>query len=257
MTDNKQHYIPIVEPPRPSVTRVLKHWLRQQAIFAIESVAAFQVACRPARVKPAEILFLTAFDSGIATFAEPIARHNEAYARRHGYAFLAQRDGFDARIPQSWSKILFLRSQLSRYRWIFWCDADALVVDRRVSLETFLDRRADLIFGETVTPVLHLNCGCFFVQPTLFSRLFLRSIWRHARFFSAHAWFEQAAVNHVYRRFKLRRLKVVPNRLFNAFAGPCDYHPKAFYHDGDFIAHFAGQPDKSALLAEFEKKIVL
>ena len=256
MNDRRQNYTPIVAPVAPSFGATLRHTARQSAIFTLEMLASAQVATRNSTVAPAEILFLTAFDDRIASFADPIVRHNETYARRHGYSFHVQRDGFDSTLPQSWSKIIFILDRLAAYRWIFWCDADALVIDHRVRLEGFLDPAADLIFGESVSPMLHLNCGCFFVQATIFSRLFLRSIWRQARFFSAHHWFEQAAVNHAYLRFRFRRLKVVPNRLFNAIAGPHNYHPESYFQAGDFIAHFAGQSEKSALLTQFEQKII-
>lgn len=56
-------------------------------------------------------------------------------------------------------------------------------------------------------------------------------------------------------RYRYRRIKVSPNRLFNSMvAVPDDPDP---YQQGDFMVHFPGVPNRAKLMAEYAARAVL
>lgn len=77
-------------------------------------------------------------ERAICTFA--VGRHRElaaisvaasqAYARRWGWDVVATAEArlADGR-PASWAKIPLIIELLGRYEWVWWIDADALIVD--------------------------------------------------------------------------------------------------------------------------------
>jgi hypothetical protein len=83
------------------------------------------------------VTVLTAYDAGHAAVGD-VSRANEAYCRQHGYRFVCRTDGFDRSRAPSWSKVLFIREELPRSEWVFWTDADALVMDSAVPLTRFV-----------------------------------------------------------------------------------------------------------------------
>ncbi len=71
------------------------------------------------------------------------AGSNETYARTHGYAYRSVIGDF---APNSraanFNRYYLLREELDRahYDWVLWLDADAIIVDHRVRLDSIIDR---------------------------------------------------------------------------------------------------------------------
>ncbi|RZS17122.1 hypothetical protein BHM03_00049234 [Ensete ventricosum] len=63
-----------------------------------------------------------------------VAGNKQAYAARMGYVFVDAGGMVDHSRPPSWSKILAVRSQLPHYDWVFWNDADTMVMNPAISL---------------------------------------------------------------------------------------------------------------------------
>lgn len=71
---------------------------------------------------------------------------NQAYARAHGYGYRGTVDNFSARSRTgNFNRYYLLRDELdqARYDWALWLDADAIVLDHRVTLESIIDRTPD------------------------------------------------------------------------------------------------------------------
>ncbi|GFR48743.1 hypothetical protein Agub_g10701 [Astrephomene gubernaculifera] len=60
------------------------------------------------------------------------------YALRHGYTYVDASELLDASRPASWSKIPAVLSVLDSYDWVFWLDADTLITNMSLPLETLL-----------------------------------------------------------------------------------------------------------------------
>jgi hypothetical protein len=62
----------------------------------------------------------------------------EVYAARHGYTLLRPRHLLDASLPANWSKIAAVQDALRACEWVVWMDADTLVMNDSIRLETLL-----------------------------------------------------------------------------------------------------------------------
>eukprot|EP00252_Welwitschia_mirabilis_P023455 TRINITY_DN6624_c0_g2_i1.p1 TRINITY_DN6624_c0_g2~~TRINITY_DN6624_c0_g2_i1.p1 ORF type:complete len:357 (-),score=21.12 TRINITY_DN6624_c0_g2_i1:161-1231(-) len=122
---------------------------------------------------------------GLMKLVEP---NKKSYARTHGYDFIDASDILDKRRPPSWSKILAVRTHLSRYDWVFWNDADSLVTNPNIALEDVLhsiigdmewNDMPDFIVTEDVTGV---NAGMFFFRNSKWSKRFLDLWWNQTDF---------------------------------------------------------------------------
>lgn len=67
--------------------------------------------------------------------------NKKAYCEKHGYDFFCGTEILDPERPIPWSKILFIKEILknSSYRWIFWTDADSLIMNFDIPLESLID----------------------------------------------------------------------------------------------------------------------
>jgi len=54
---------------------------------------------------------------------EMVAPNKKAYVKKHGYDFIDASYLLDPSRPPSWSKILAVKEQISKYDWVFWNDA--------------------------------------------------------------------------------------------------------------------------------------
>ena len=80
--------------------------------------------------------------------------------------------------------------------WLFWTDADSLVVDFDRTLESFLKDDADLI---TESDHNGLNAGQFFLRSCPAAIDLLDAVWENTAFIH-HPWWEQAAMADVLAR---------------------------------------------------------
>ncbi|XP_020083846.1 uncharacterized protein LOC109707154 isoform X2 [Ananas comosus] len=69
---------------------------------------------------------------------EAVEGNKRGYAARMGYDYVDARGAVDPRRPPSWSKILAVRSLLPSYDWVFWNDADTVITNPNISLESIL-----------------------------------------------------------------------------------------------------------------------
>jgi galactosyl transferase GMA12/MNN10 family len=193
---------------------------------------------------PRRVTVLTAYDQAFAAVGDISRANKECYCRRHGYTFRCRTDQFDASRPPAWSKVLFLLEELAASDWVFWSDADSLVMNSAVPVTWFLDDAYDLIISADCFN--GLNTGNFFVKNSAWSRSFLETVYRQEQFIH-HPFWENAAVIDLYRRSAemQRRVLVLPNKLFNAYLTDRTYAP------GDFVLHFAGLTDREVFIKNY------
>lgn len=167
----------------------------------------------------------------------------------------------DATRPIPWSKIKLVKGVLPGYDFIFWSDADVLIMNPRVRLEELLRLLPDdknLLLAKDALGVI--NTGNFFLRNILWSFRLLEEIYAQKHCIN-HGWWEQKAFIELYERtldkpganeikkdisgkplvYNMpdvsQRTELLENhRLFNAFVGVKDH-----FRDGDFLLHFAGK----------------
>lgn len=212
---------------------------------ALGLAAAFTVADRPFASwylrkplgpppVPERVTVLTAYDAGYAAVGDVSRANKTAYCARHGYRFVCRTDGFDPDRPSSWSKVPFIRAELAAAEWVFWTDADALVMNAAVPVTRFVQDCVDVVLSGD--PNHGINAGHMLVRSTEWSARFLDRVYARTEFLH-HPWWENAAVIRLYAEDEdvRRHAAVVPNALFNGFP-----YPDAGYTSGGFVAHFAG-----------------
>lgn len=181
------------------------------------------------------------------------------YCEMHGYDFICGEEDLDSSRPIPWSKIVLIQKVLknSDYKWIFWTDADSLVMNLETRLEDFLDEDYNLIIGKDYNGI---NSGQFFLKNCPWSLELLSNIYNHTECVH-HDWWEQKALMLEIEKHPelLSFTKIVPQRLFNTY--PLEitgslYQP---YQTGDFILHFPGTKNLhylSDLFHKYAKEVV-
>jgi hypothetical protein len=148
---------------------------------------------------------------------ESAEANKEAYCAKHGYRFVCRTDGFDRSRAPSWSKVPFIREELPRSEWVFWTDADALVMDSSVPLTRFIQDSVDVVLsGDPYNGVI--NAGHLLVKNTMWSDAFLERVYRRMEYLN-HPWWGNTALIALDREDPdvRRHVAVVPNKLFNAY----------------------------------------
>ncbi|KAK1678404.1 hypothetical protein QYE76_039252 [Lolium multiflorum] len=211
------------------------------------------------------------------------ARNRRAYAAVHGYGLaVLPPEAVDRSRPPAWSKVLALRAHLHRHHWLFWNDADTLVTNPDIALETILvsvighsdfHTSPDLILTEDINGV---NSGLFFIRRSKWSERFLDIWWNHTSFvqFGSTKSGDNFALKHIIDHLSPEEMQAhvriaKMQCLFNSYPWnwmamwkslhALIFHPsttwKGVYSDGDFMVHFAGLDDKRGWTSRILKEI--
>ena len=152
---------------------------------------------------PTHLCIATLYTSEIASLAERTNPSKFAYCQRWGYVFECHAGTLDPSRPPAWSKLRIVRNLLDRYQWVFWLDADALIMNPEVRAETLLDDRYNLILAKQPGPDPwgnhHLNTGSFFIKSDKWSKRLLDDWYDQIQFIDHPGW-EQEAFLHLYRQ---------------------------------------------------------
>jgi hypothetical protein len=150
-------------------------------------------------------------------------------------------------------------------RWVMWLDADAIITSPTLSLDAVLHLSLTHVTHaekDSIHVVLPhdinnrpVNAGVFFVRNSEQGRSFIASATAMYALFKDRSFPEQDAmttlsfvdhkqVDGEIVSYPHQNVATVPQRIFNAFGVDPDLEPKyaedARWHEGDFIAHFAG-----------------
>lgn len=202
---------------------------------------------------------------------EMVAPNKKSYVKKHGYDFIDASNLLDPSRPPSWSKILAVKEQISKYDWVFWNDADSAVTNPDIKLEDIIfsvvgdvkpEDMPDFIVTEDVTGV---NAGMFFFRNSDWSRQFLDRWWDQTDFiqpFGQSKSGDNTALKHlinVMDKEEFKRHVRVPEMqcLFNSNLWRPSWRSchrlitvtkavwQGVYARGDFMVHLAGLNDKS------------
>ena len=193
-------------------------------------------------------------------YAGKIFKSNEAYARKHGYDWKQYWGVLDEARAPSWSKILYILKALEEgYDWVFWIDADAIIMNDSIPLSKFIDDRYDFIICNSS---FGWNWGLCFIKNTEEAKELLEYTYSRCEGGDDFLWEQASFMNAVWE--KGGRIKVHPQRDFNAMAEETQqfFHEgeshevgvykfvldmkkynEGVYRDGDFVLHLASLND--------------
>ena len=161
------------------------------------------------------------------------------YCEKYNYTFIEDESIYDSSRPIPWSKIHLILKYLPDYDYIVWIDADILIMNNTISLESIIDKYIsyDIICG---TCTRMINTGILFIKNTDFCKQFLKAVFDneydplsdpHERYCN---W-EQGSFINLWDKDYLNcksMIQIAPQRETNSYW--VNYHP------GDFVLHGAG-----------------
>ena len=184
---------------------------------------------------------------------EPGLASKRAYAAKHGYAFHEGGDDvWDRSKPIPWSKYNFIRKYLYDYDYIFWSDADAIILRDDLLLEThilpLLPPEKDILW--TYDACSHHNNGHMLIRGrSAWAKDFFTRAYAQTQFLY-HIWWDNAAMIYLFETNKFDTAKIetcAEHWRFNSYVfGPRDTANDPLvrlYKSGDFLIHFAGVYD--------------
>lgn len=209
-----------------------------------------------ARLSNAEkIAVISLHDERYKTIGYYSDLNKRAYAQKHGYDVHLYTDSLDTTRPAAWSKIKALERHLKDYTWLCWIDADALVMNHDIKLESFIDNNYNMIISQDPNGIC---TGVFLLKNTEWSFELLKAIYNQTQFIE-HYWYEQASLMFLLNRYRHLNtsIKFLTQRALNSYIHTC-----GVYQPGDFIIHFVGGltktlQDKEKLIKEFYAKSIV
>ena len=200
-----------------------------------------------------------AIGSGYSKSVQLSIENKRKYCELHGYDFVMAEESLDPSRPPAWSKIQLLSKLMGGgggYKWIFWTDADSLIMNFAVSVEDLIDDRYNLIISQDFNAI---NSGEFLIKNCEWSKKLLADIYSHTEVINHPWWENQALILELQNKQEYRdRVKILPQRLINSYARDVIGNiPSALYQNGDFIIHFASaRKDLQRLIQRYSQRVV-
>ena len=181
---------------------------------------------------------------------EPGLQSKREYAKRHGYDFHTDgEDVWDRDMPIPWSKFNFILKYLDDYDYLFWSDADVILLNQELKLEDHvfphLPANKDILW--TFDACGHYNNGHLLIRgkSAWVRNYFQRCLQQKDLLY--HIWWDNAAMIRLFEtnpddNAKIHTLK--EHWIMNSYLyGPKDTANDTstrLYKHGDFLVHFAG-----------------
>jgi len=155
------------------------------------------------------------------------------YCKKWGYDFIEDSSNTDKSRPLQWSKIKLILKYLSDYDYFVWIDADTLIMNQEISIESFIVRlmvpeNKELIYSKEYSWV---NTGVMFIKNTDFMNNFFKESWRHPNLICL----DQGAIDMLWRtnwRLCQSKINIVEQTEFNSGWYNWEW--------GQFLIHFPG-----------------
>ena len=191
--------------------------------------------------------------------------NKQRYAAKHGYHLYDESDALDTSRPPSWSKIRAARRLLTEEHcdWVFWMDADTVIMNSHKRIQDFLPVTKDLVITEQKGG--SYNAGAWVIRNSQWSLEFLDTWWNMNSYVQPKGLStsgDNAALKVLLTGMDKEEFEqhiVAPARCnFNSvtkFLKPKEaesmteaelkqqfwYKHLEYYHRGDLVAHVAGR----------------
>lgn len=203
--------------------------------------------------KKCRIAIISLYDSNYKNIGQYSDINKTNYAKKHEYDLFLYHNVLDQSRPGAWSKIRAIQRHLKDYDWIYWSDADSLIMNTDVKLEDIIDDKFNMVISKEVYRG-DLNTGSFLIKNCDWSQQLLKEVYEQSQFIN-HSFWEQAALKHVFQKKPklLEQVKILQQRALNSSIWP--EGPSGLYQQGDFVIHFLGPCNKESLMREWIQKV--
>jgi len=198
------------------------------------------------------IILLTHADESFAPISNITIPIFEEYCKRHKIDFIYKTIHTSQR-HIVWEKISLILDLFENHRnefdWLFYCDADIMIMNHSIELKSFIDDSKDFIITHDCNG---FNAGVFLLRNSNWSFNFIKRVWNvdpghsemQGKFGETLA--EQLAMKHAMKWMpdheRAEHIKVVSQDLFNCYL----YNEYSLSHNegnfkiGDFVLHLPG-----------------
>jgi hypothetical protein len=148
-----------------------------------------------------KIAVVMLYDDGRKDYGDYTSAKAEAYCNALGYTLIRYRSLLNPSLAPSWNKLLAVQQELHKYDWIFWMDADALILNHNTRLESFIEANTpekEIIFS---SEALGLCAGVFLVRNTPWATEFIRTVLFLGEEPAIHNLYEQTTIRSLYKLF--------------------------------------------------------
>ena len=184
--------------------------------------------------KKSKIAIISLYDNGYTSIGKYSDWNKKAYAKKHGYDLYLHHELLDFSRPPAWSKIPAIEQHLNDHEWIYWSDADSLIMNDTIKLESLIDNNYDLVITKEMAGWQSINTGSFLIRNCDWSRKLLRDIYNQPEFIHNVTWEQAAFMNLLKINPSLNaRIKILHQKVMNS-------GPIGIYRPGDFVIHFYG-----------------
>ncbi|MBA3721548.1 MAG: class I SAM-dependent methyltransferase [Parachlamydiaceae bacterium] len=185
--------------------------------------------------------------------------NKNSYCQQHGYDFICGKESLDPSRPIQWTKIPLILKAMENpsYKWIFWTDADSLIMNLATPVEELIDEKYNFIIAKDFNGI---NAGQFLIKNCDWSKEFLKNIYAHTECIDHPWWSQKAMIIEFEQKPPLQTfVKYIPQRLINSYASEANrVSHNSTYRPGDFVIHFAGVDDFNLkkLMDVYSKKVI-
>jgi len=167
------------------------------------------------------------------------------YSTVNKYYYAIQSEGLDKSRPTSWSKPFLARKYLEDgYDWIWCIDADVMIMNYEIKLESIVDDNYDVLITCYNNDINHLNTGSIIYKNSEWTKKFLDEIYDSSKYEIAgpNIFFEQSAIIKYYKNNpdEQKHFKMIPTRSINAHYHGGMGHLNVNFEPGDLAVHLAG-----------------
>lgn len=232
--------------------------MNKKSFFNLLSLVLFfflQISSVIVAAERSKIAIISLYDHNYKHIGQYSDTNKTQYANKNGYDLFLYHESLDNTRPGAWSKILAIQNHLKDYEWIYWSDADSLIMNMQIKLEDIIDDKFNLIISRE-SGTGNLNTGSFLLKNCDWSEKLLKILYDQTDFIN-HCWWEQAALAHLFdiEPSLLEHVKILHQRVLNSnikYPEP----PDGLFEAGDFVIHFYGGWDKEALMREWSTKVI-
>lgn len=206
-----------------------------------------------------KIRMITEYSGPITPVGDFTTSLNSKYAEKHGYDFVVNRNKDRGLYHPSWGKVYLTLEELKKndVDYVFWLDADALILDYTVKLESLLNYGPIDAYLLTGSDTAGLCMGVYFARNMPWTIQFFETLKFLGRtnfegiFSAGGAKWEQDVVKMLYFSFinVYKHLSWVPHRVMNSYVD-------GGFQQGDFVLHAVclNTEQRLSLLGEAARK---
>lgn len=172
------------------------------------------------------------YDDGRKGYGDLTGGVASTYCETHGYTYIRYRELIDPNLIATWNKLIAVQRELSKFDWILWLDADALIVNPKHRIEDVIapfEQGKEMLFSSDIQG---LCAGVFFAKNTPWVREFLSAALVLGETPDCGHLHEQQTIKSLYQIFpNVRdRIALIPDSVI--------HYPHSEFNPNAFILHY-------------------